>query len=909
MSEKNKFVRLMITAWCVALLAGVFEGTTMLAKSSKHVQKTVLGNGMTILVREEHSVPKVSIQLWYNVGAKDEKDGEKGIAHLIEHMIFKGTEKLSESDINVISHKLSATTNAFTSYDYTGYLFNAPTQNWKQLLPVMADCMINASFKDEHLNSEMKAVIQELKMNRDNYVRSMIFELFGVVFNDHPYHYPLIGYKQDLWAVRGEDLRAFYKKHYMPNNATLVVVGDVKAREVFALAESCFGEIPADTSYEKDEFYHNKDVVSRSVTLYRDVQQPIAIIAYALPGSYADKNHLIDVAESVLGEGKSSRLYKKIVDEAQLATSLSVGSFVLFEHGLLFVIFEPKKIEHIAQIERMIQQEMNDLAANGPTQSEVERAIKQARMKFYSVLENTQAQAQAIGESYLATGDEEYIFNYLDQAPAVIAKGVKDLATNCFRESLMHHGLIAPLPEADKSIWAQVQQDSDNLDNAILSARLRETGVEAPVYAHSVVPGNRGAFAFPKAQTLTLGNGLKVLYHHHANTPKINVTFELQAKYYFDPEDKQGLMNFMANLLAEGTENYSAAEFAQAMDARAMTFSAYPGGISMSMLSSDLEMGLDLLEEVVSRATFNEKEIEKVREQLMAALKGFWDDPKTFVGQLVRERVYKGHPYSKDSLGKKEVIQSITREELLDCYKKYMSPSGAKLAIVGDISSYNMRNVLEKTVGKWQGPLVEKAVFSPLAPVASEVISYPINRDQVVLVFAGLSVDRKHSDYDKLLLFDQIFGSGVLGSMHSRLFKLREESGLFYTIGGSLTSAATEEPGMVIVKTIVSLDRLKEAEEAILKTIDTAADIIEEYEFDEAKRAILNSLANTFESNASIAAAFLFLDKYNLPQDYFDNRAQMLEAITIKDMQDTVKKYLNRNQLLTFRVGRVEQQA
>lgn len=905
-AKKSRYILRSIFIAASFFVLGDAQGKlNMIGKTKKNVHKKVLENGLTVLVREEHSVPKVSVQLWYNVGAKDEKDGEKGIAHLIEHMIFKGTDKLSESDINVTAHKLSASCNAFTSYDYTGYLFNLPTHNWQHVLPIMADCMLNASFKDEHLNSEMKAVIQELKMNRDNYTRSLIFDMIGAIFPDHPYHYPLIGYKQDLWAVSGADLKKFYQKHYMPNNATLVVVGDVKTDEVFKLAEEYFGEIPANRSYQKEDFYHNKDVASHSVTLYRDVQQPVAIIAYAIPGAHADKGHLVDVAELILGSGKSSRLYKKIVDELHLATSLSVGSFGLFDHGVFFVIFEPKDIASISEIERVVQQEMDDLAKKGPELREVERSIKQARMQFYSTLENTEKQAYAIGQNYLALGDEEYIFNYLDQAPAVIAKGVKDLAAQYFRVSLMHKGLVAPLPEQDKDLWANVQQASDELDNDILSARVRETHVEGPRYAQEVEPGVPGSFAFPKPQEFTLDNGLKVLYHNNPNTPKINVILELRAKHYFDPQDKQGLINFMSSLLSEGTENYTAAEFADAMESRGMGFSVTSGGISMSMLSADFEKGLELLEEVVSRAAFDEQEVEKVRAQIISAIKSFWDEPKAFSGQLIKQAIYKGHPYSKDALGTAEVISKITRDDLVSCYKQFVSPSGARIAIVGDISGYNMRAVLEKTMGKWHGPAVDALQYPALNPITSNAINYPINRDQVVLAFAGLSIDRKHPDYDKLVLFDQIFGGGVLNSMHSRLFRLREQSGLFYTINGSLVSNVTEEPGMVMVKTIVSLDRLKEAEDVILKTIDTVANKVEEQEFAEAKQAILNSLAYNFESNGSIANAFLFLDKYTLPKDYFDVRAKALEKVTIADMQAAVKKYLDRNKLLTFRVGRV----
>ena len=188
------------------------------------IYKHMLRNGLTILCWPQHQIPKVSAQIWYDVGSKDEGPHQKGIAHLIEHMVFKGTEKLSESDINLITHKLSGYSNAFTSHDYTGYVFDFPSQHWRHALQIFADCMVNCSFKEDMLNAELKAVIQELKMYNDDYVTTLLEKLLGAIFHDHPYHYPVIGYKKDLWSLERGALVDFYQKHYVPNNATLVVV-------------------------------------------------------------------------------------------------------------------------------------------------------------------------------------------------------------------------------------------------------------------------------------------------------------------------------------------------------------------------------------------------------------------------------------------------------------------------------------------------------------------------------------------------------------------------------------------------------------------------------------------------------------------------------------------------------------
>lgn len=897
---------------CVGIneLHAVTEERVPMTKIQKNnpVQKHVLKNGMTILVLPVHNIPKVSLQLWYNVGSKDEKTGEKGIAHLIEHMIFKGTDTLSETDINVVSHMLSGGINAFTSYDYTGYLFNLPTHHWQESLPIMADCMQNAAFKEDHLSSEMKAVIQELKMYRDDYQTSLIEQLVSTIFVDHPYHFPIIGFKQDLWSVHSKDLKNFYKKHYVPNNATLVVVGDVQPEQVFELAEKSFGAIKSNPDYKKEEFYFNKDIGSKSVTLYRDIQQPLEVLVYVVPGIKNRKEHVLEIASWALGAGKSSRLYKKLVDELKLVTSLSSSFYDLFDHGLFFILFEPKRIEDREKIEAIINQEIASLAHDGLEPQELDRAIKKAQMKLYSLLENTEKQAYEIGKYYLATGDENYIFNYLNDSPEKIAQEVQALFARYFRPSVAHKGTVLPLPEEEKKTWHELQLESDEEDNRILSAHKRETPLEEPSYAKKVQVKEPSAFEFPKAQTATLPNGIKVFYYNNDNNiPKINLVLEFKAKFFYDDQEKPGLYNFVANMMTEGTEKYSATELAQEIESRGMSLSVYPGGLSMSMLSSDFEKGLEILDQILAHATFDEEEIEKVREQIIADIKNFWDEPKSFAGQLVRERIYGSHPYSKNMLGTEESVASITRKDLQQFYKKYISPSGAKASVVGDLEKYDVQKVLNKTLGAWQGSVVEDIEFPTLATTQAGDVNYPINRDQIVLCYAGVSVDRKNPDFDKLLLFDQIFGGGALGSLHSRLFSLREQSGLFYTINGSLIANADEQPGIVLIKTIVSLDRLKEAEKAIKKTIETAADTITDQEFKQARHAVLNSLMNNFESNSKIAQSFLFLDKYKFPATFFDNRAQDLAKISIAQMQQAVKKLLKTDNLLTFRIGRVQE--
>lgn len=878
----------------------------MAQAATKKVFKKVLDNGLTILVRPTHTIPKASIQLWYNVGSKDEKTGQKGIAHLIEHMIFKGTKKMSESDINLIVNKLSGHCNAFTSYDYTGYLFDLPSQHWHEAMPIMADCMRNCTFKEELLNSELKAVIQELKMYKDDYPSTLIEKMISTIFSGHPYQQPIIGFKQDLWNLKRQELLDFYQEHYVPNNATLIVVGDVDPEDVFKQAEKHFTDIVPNPEYAKKEFYFSPEIGGTSVTLYRDIQQPFSALAFTIPGARSGKDFALEVLAWVLGLGKSSRLQKKLVHDLRLVTELEAFSYDLFDHGVFFIYFTPVDPKDTNKIIGIINQEIEDIIKNGISEHELTRSIKQARTKFLNILENTQKQAYVIGQTYLATQDPEFMFKYGTESPEEIEKDIIAIVKEYIRPSLMHTGVMLPLALQDKDIWQNFQERSDSEDQRVLSRITREADIEKGAHVHHVHPEIPKPFDFPKPETITLPNGLKVLYYNNPNVPKIEILLDFKTKYYFDPEDMQGLHMFMSAMLSEGTTKHTGQELAELIESNGMSLSASPGFVSINMLSQDFQKGLELLTEILTESNFPTDSIDKVRTQMSAAIKQYWDTPAQFAAQLAQQIVYKDHPYSKLAIGSIDTINKFNRDILMNCYQQSITPQGATMAIVGSLNSYDMQKLLSKTIGTWQGPKVADIQFPTLHQIKSQEITYNINRDQVVLGYAGLSVARSNPDYDKIMLFNEIFTGGVLGSMSSRLFQLREQSGLFYTIGGSLLAYADKQPGMVFIKTIVSLDRLAEAERAIERTIDTASDHIEHEEFEQALNAIANSLVNNFEANRNIAGTFIFLEKYGLPFDYFDTRAQQLAKISKEEVMEATKKVLDSKKLAKIRIGRVE---
>lgn len=852
-----------------------------------------------------HEVPKVSLQLWYNVGSKDENSGSRGIAHLIEHMIFKGTEKLSETDINVITNKLSGVCNAFTSNDYTGYLFDVPSQHWQVVLPIMADCMTNCTFKKEFLNSELKAIIQELKMYNDDYLSTLIEKMVTSIFPDHPYHYPIIGFKQDLWTVTRAQILSFYRRFYGPNNATLVIVGDVNIEDAFTFVEKSFGKIKPLKKNPKKFTYHSFDITSQQVTIYRDIQQPLMLFAWTVPGVCEQKEYILDLISWLVGAGRGARLYNRLVTELGIATEVQSFVYDLFDHGIFFIYAQPNTVEDMPRIKEIILEEIEKLRVGEISEKELERARRKTNMDLLSLPESNQKLAYMLGKYYLATGSEDFLGHYATYPQETIKNDIKTIFERYFSPSLMSSGKMLPLSEQDKNLWLLHQEVSDAEDALILQGKKRKSPIEGPLYSKHITIASPKKFKYPRAQVFTLSNGVKVFTLDRPGSGKIDLILDLKTKHFYDSAQEQGLSMFMTDLLQEGTKNYSAQELAEEIESLGMELNTFPGQMSITMLSEDANRGLELLAEVLMRPAFTKESIERIRAQMTSELKLFWDNPTDFFGQIARQKIYGSHPFSQNMMGTEKTIASFSQKDIQRAYKRSITPQKSRISLVGDFKGNDPKQLLEKHFGTWTGAPVNDFDFPPLNPIQNETVVYPFNRDQLVLGYGGLSVKRLSDDFDALLLFDQTFTGGLLGSMSSRLFKLREQSGLFYSINGSLLAGATLQPGMIFIKALVSGDRLFEAEKAIEEIIMTGANNLTNEELEEARNAIVNSLVDNFAAQKQIAATFLSLDTYEFPANYFDTRPEKIMRVKKEHIQKIVKKFLDVKKLIKFRVGRI----
>lgn len=866
---------------------------------AEYIHKTILSNGLTVLVRKTNTLQKVSTQLWVNVGSKHEKDNERGLAHWLEHMIFKGTTTMAEADLQLAVAKLSGVCNAATSYDSTRFFIDLPLQHWHEALPILADCMQNCTFKQDRMDAEVQVVIQELKMYKDHFGRALSSYMMSSIFQEHPYHHPIIGYKNNLRQLHRESLIDFYKKYYIPNNALLVIVGNVDPEKTIELVEKYFGSMCAKTKPNEAHFSHALDICSQNTTLYRPIQQPIVRMSYIVPGYKVSEPYIQDVLQLVLTGMPQSRLVQLLVDEHQLANWIYCENFELFDYDLFAISFEPKQYKDVSKIIALIEKEIDHIKEKGISNEELAAAARQVETAYYSLLESNHAQAQAIATGYLARQDENFAFeNYVIKDPNSVKAKVQEFVSSYLRPSVMHTGVVLPLPENEKQTWNTIQQIANKEDAEILKDKQRNTELEKPSYSITLEPKKPAEISIPQPEVLKLDNGLTVYYYNNPAIPKINIILQLKANKFYETDDQRGIFSVISNMLQEGTHRYSQEKLNKELSKYAINMNITPGCIFMDMLAQDFPKAFELLEEVVARPKFDDKALKKIKSLLHANIRRFWDSASNIANKLLSEYFYDGHPFAKNYTQDEKSLERITRKNLVAFHRQYFTPHGASLIIVGNLKDYNIPEFIQQTIAHWKGPEVVDIAWPEITPNTQRPTSYHLEREQIILALASLSVARTHPDFYKLQIFDQV--------LKEKLFSLREQSGAFYTISGSLLYGSTnKQPGLVCIMANVSQTRIEEAEDMIRQTLPKFIASFNEDDLEKAKLKLLNSPIDLYSTNSSIASAFAFLHSEELPFDYYAQRNDIIEGITVDEVKEAVTKLVDPEKLVAFKVGRL----
>lgn len=429
--------------WTVAALIFLFSISGFSAPENQlqlklNVEKYSLKNGLSVLLYEDHSVPLVSYHTWFRVGSKNEKPGLTGMAHLFEHMMFKGTKKYPSEKFDQILQANGAVNNAFTSNDYTGYYIDAPSDKLEILMDLESDRMTNLEVSEGNLKSEREVVKEERRMRTENSVQGTLFELvFGTVFKVHPYRWPVVGWMEDLNRMKVSDCITFYKKFYAPNNAVLVIAGDIDITKTRALIEKYYASIPASTTLEKS-VYQNEPLQrgERTQQVTKEVQTPTVGVTFKAAKAGSDDSYALDLLSNILGSGESSRLHRRLVYREQRALSIQAFNYTLQDDGIFSVMTSLRTGVTEEPVLQGIFGEIWRVKKVLISEEELQKAKNSIMTDYVGALKTIHGKANIIAMNETLFGDFQMFFKDLDKYNEVTREKIQAVAEQYLKPEL-----------------------------------------------------------------------------------------------------------------------------------------------------------------------------------------------------------------------------------------------------------------------------------------------------------------------------------------------------------------------------------------------------------------------------------------------------------------------------------------
>ena len=777
-------------------------------------EKFTLDNGMTVLVHEDRKAPIVAVSIWYGVGSKNEPKGKTGYAHLFEHIMFNGSEN-APGDYFEYTKKIGATDlNGTTWLDRTNYFQTVPTTALESALFLESDRMgylLNAVSK-EKLDNQIGVVSNE-KRQGDNQPFGLVdYKRSETLFPEgHPYHHDTIGSLEDLSAASLDDMKTWFTDHYGPNNAVLVLAGDINAAQAKPLVEKWFGKIkrgkdvalvnaPVPT-LEKDIKIVMKDKVP-TTRIYRN---------WVVPGLADPDTNSLFVGLSALGGLSSSRLDNILVRQEQTAVGAS-AYLIPFVHGSLVNIqVDVKPGADADAVAKRLDQILADYIKTGPTAEEVQRVATSniaAQIDGLEQVGGFGGKAVALAEGQLYVGDSDFYKKELQRLAAAKPTAVK---------AAMQKWLTRPVLEirvepGEREVYKEVAAGAgsrtgtlsspafyappgseDNLVSSPLSFQDRSTFPE---------PTGTPALDFPTVEETTLSNGIKVFFARRAAVPTVRVAVSFNAGYAADPADKRGIASMMSTMMSEGTTSLTSTQIAETeekLGADVSVGSSLDRTVaSLRAVKPNLGLSLDLLADVIKNPAFATNELERVRVQQLTRIKSENNQPQGIAVRRLPPLLYgKGHPYGGPQTGSgyAETVAAIGRDDVVNFHASWVHPAKAEIFVVGDTSLKEIKPMLEVRFGKWTSnaapaPAKNFAVAVP-APVSRILLIDRPNSPQS-LVLAGLVLDAKGSD-DLLTLraANEIFGGDFLSRIN---MDLRETKGWSYGVRSQINGAEDRVP-------------------------------------------------------------------------------------------------------------------
>ena len=865
-------------------------------------EQFTLPNGLRVIVHTDRKAPVVAVNLWYHVGSKNEQPGRTGFAHLFEHLMFQGSEN-HEGEYFAPFELVGVTDqNGTTNQDRTNYFQNVPTTALDMALWMESERMGHLlGAIDQTALDEQRGVVQNEKRQGENqpYGRRITARMFEALYPaGHPYSWQVIGSMADLDAATLDDVKTWFQSWYGPNNAVLVLAGDIDLATARQKVTRYFGDIPASATLADMPTNIPQRSADTRETIPDRVPQYRVYRAWPVAELGSDDATLLDLFAQVLGGSAASRFDMRLVHGERIADNAAAYSWSSEISGTFFLMATVKDGVEAATVEEAMDQELQRLLAEGPTEAELERAKVTTRATFVRGIERVGGfggKSDVLADCAVYFGDPACYRTLLADTEAATPASVQAAARKWLGTG--SHTLVVEPSETPASSLPETVFAAPATDPAPLPpVDPKYTTVASDVDRSAGVPRTDSfpGLSFPKVQRATLSNGMQVLLAERRETPVVQMNMEFPGGYTVDAGGKLGLANFAMQMLDDGAGEYSALQLAARQEDLGASIGVSAGldfaSVGLSALADKLPESLDLYADVLRRPSFDPSEIERVRATWIAGIGQEKARPQTAAMRIMPPLLYgQGHPYAIPftGTGTEASIASITRQDLVGYHASWLQPEKARIVVVGDTTLEQIVPMLEARFGDWKAP-----ASAPRVPEVESVGLPAGNRvyliDQPGAIQSNLYIGQLVPSTRDEGTIDFDFANGVLGGQFSaRLnMNLREDKHWAYGSYSSATNTLGQRPWFASAavqsdKTAESLLELRReiTEFASGQAPATAAEI--------AKVRASNTLElpGAYETARSVMQQIAANQRYGRPDDYIVKYKARNEAMTAQAVQ------------------------
>jgi zinc protease len=851
--------------------------------------KYVLDNGLTLIVHEDHKAPIVAVNLWYHVGSKNEPEGRSGFAHLFEHLMFNGSENYDDDYFQVLERVGATDLNGTTNTDRTNYFQNVPTSALDVVLWMESDRMGHLlGAIDQAKLDEQRGVVQNEKRQGENQPYGQVFNVIteNIYPEGHPYAHTVIGSMEDLNAASLEDVREWFRSYYGPNNATLVVAGDIAPEEAREKVERYFGAIPPSPPIGKHEAWIAPMEGERRHVLQDRVPQARVYKVWNVPGWGDPQAAHLELAADVLTRGKSSRLYRRLVYEDRIATD--VRAFVLEREvgsSLLLQASARPEVE-LERVEQVLDEELARFLEEGPTAEELDRVQAASHAAFLRGIERIGGfggKSDVLAESQVYGGSPDAWRGYRRE----LMEATPDEVGSSARFWLDDGAFVLEVHP-----YPQVAASGQDVD--------RSSVPEA---------GEPPAPDFPELQRATLSNGLEVVLAERHDLPLVEVSLVVDAGYAADVHHRAGAADLTLDMMDEGTAFRDAlgiSEDLARLGARLTTASDLDASyVNLSALRDRLDESLELWADVIRSPSFPEGELQRLKQQQVVAIQREQASPFTMALRVFPVLLFgEDHPYGVPFTGSGYVedVQAMTRADLEDFHTTWFRPNNATVVVVGDVTMEEIRPRLDSLFGGWaSAPVPEKEVAE--APERSGGVLYLMDRPgaQQSVIIAGHAFPPP-STPDELAL--QAANRVLGGSFTSRInMNLREDKHWSYGAQTLVSSARGARPFFAFAP--VQSDRTAESVQELMKEFRGVVGEVPptDDELVKVKQGQVLTLPGRWETIGAIRNSIAEQVNLGLPDDYWDSYAEDVEGLSLGEVRESARNRIRPERILWVVVG------